>query len=254
VSPYATPFSAAHVLVLVAVVLHGLGEAHRRIAVLEEGRVVAAAQVAVAAIDDGDGEPLDVPLAELLDGAGELTGGAVVLAAGAHERLLIRCHLLAGRDPFGEQPHLLAIHLAVGAARVADDVVRDHARHVELLVSGVLGPVAGAEQPLLLAGHGHEHDGGVELALRHHPRHLHHGRRARCVVVGAGGRARGVVLVGRARVVVAAHHVEAVLGLALLARQRGHHVDELGGFGDAAARRRHEFVELHLQAPTRLLL
>ena len=59
---------------------------------------------------------------------------------------------------------------------------------------------------------------------------LHHHRRARGIVVGARGDAGGIVDVGVARVVVAADHQYAFApGGCRGARQRGHHVDDLGG-------------------------
>ncbi len=62
---------------LVAIVLRGLGKAHGRIAALEEGQVVAAAQEAVGARDQLDGEARHVALAHLLQVPAELVRGRV---------------------------------------------------------------------------------------------------------------------------------------------------------------------------------
>ena len=60
----------------------------------------------------------------------------------------------------------------VGAVRRSDDVVRHHPGDVQVVRPRHGGEVLRAEEPLLLAGDGHEHDRGVELMRRHDPRHL----------------------------------------------------------------------------------
>src|SRR5205085_9149263 len=219
----------AHVLVLVFVVLVRLGEAHRRVAVLEERDVVAAAQVSVAPVDRPDAKAGQVLLSRLLDEARELARLRVVLAADAatRGRLLRR---LARRHALGEDAHRAVVADAALARGAADDVVGEHGVHVHALLLRLLGAVGRADEALLFARDRYEDDRRVELPPGHDARKLQHRRRPRSVVVRARRVAGGVGRVRADRVVVAADDVDPVLRLGLRARKRRHHVRQPRGF------------------------
>jgi hypothetical protein len=176
--------------------------------------VVSSAQEAVTAGDDADTHARGPVLAHLLDVAGELAGLRVVLPAQHVAQLGFLRGLVDGR-PLGEQAHRERVALPVLPHRAADDVVGEHAVDVQVGLLGQLGVVVGAEEPLLLAGHRHEDDRGVEVSCGHHARELEHGGHSRRVIVGAGRVTRGVERVAAARVVVTAHHVITIGGLGL---------------------------------------
>ena len=116
---------------------------------------------------------------------------------------------------------------------------------------GQLGEVGGAEEPLLLAGHGHEDDRRVELPGGHHPRQLEHGGHARCVVVGSGRITYGVERVAAARVVVTADHVDAVGGLGLAAVERCDDVRDRRRLWNPRRRSLDVALQLHGHPPVR---
>src|SRR5207247_7174341 len=125
----------AHVLVLVAIVLHRLDEARRGIAALEKGQVVAATQEAIGPRDQLDGESRHVALADLLQMPAELVRRRVVLAARARDLLELWCLAVEERrQPVGEEAHAMVVTLTVRSGRAADDVVADHAGAVEALL------------------------------------------------------------------------------------------------------------------------
>ena len=99
--------------------------------------------------------------------------------------------------PFRVDADRRAVDDAVAAVRVADDVVVEPGLDRDLLVVRFLRVRAGADQPLLFAGDGHEHERRVELdaALGEHARQLHRQHRPAAVVVRAG-RVDVVVLAG----------------------------------------------------------
>ena len=130
---------------LVAPVLDRLGEAQRRVARVEEGEVIPAAQVAVAPPRHVDRELRHVALAGFPHEARELARRQVVLAARAQRSHDLGRHRGVRRHAFGEEAHARAIDLAVGAARVADDVVGDHPGDHQALRLRVVHPRARAE-------------------------------------------------------------------------------------------------------------
>ncbi|MNT08453.1 hypothetical protein D3C72_1431960 [compost metagenome] len=158
--------------------------------------------------------------------ARQLARNRIVFAARRHQGAHAVAHLLHGRDALGKQAHLAAINRAVFRARTADDVVIEHAGDVEIFQFCLLRPMAGTQQPLFLGRHGHEDDGGVEAVARHRASHLDHGRRTRCVIVGAGRVALRIHHVGGARVVMAADDIDASGRLWLTAGQGRDHVDD----------------------------
>jgi hypothetical protein len=150
-----------------------------------------------------------------------------------------------------EQAHGERVAAALVARRAADDVVGEHALDVPPGRLGLLGEEGRAEEVLLLAGHGHEDDRRVELALGHDPCELEHGGHARGVVVGARGAARGVQDVGAARVVVAADDVDAVGRSRLRAAQGGDEVRDRHRRGVARPGGLDEGLLLQCHAPAR---
>ena len=145
------------VLVLVAEVLLGLGEARCRKPGGEEGLVITATEVAVRAVDDGDVH-LRVGVASDFSGeAGELSGGRVGVAADG----LARGGdggALGGRRALGEEADGVGVLGAVFAGRGADDVVGEHALHVDGGVFVGEGLEVAAVEALLFAGDDGEDD------------------------------------------------------------------------------------------------
>src|SRR3546814_9533321 len=106
----------ADVLVLMAEILVRLAETQGGVAAFQERDVVAAAQVAIAALHDVDGEAGHVALAHGLDVAGELARDRVALAAGGEQDAQRVGHLLHRRrseEHTSELQSLMRISYAV---------------------------------------------------------------------------------------------------------------------------------------------
>ncbi len=210
--------------------------------------MIAAAQVAVAPVDELDGHLGNVALRGIDHRAGELARGRIVLASGGKAPLQFLAQFLARRNAFGEQAHRGGIAAAGVVMRIADDVVGDHRLDVDSPRAGALRPVRRAQQSLLLAGHGEEGQRGGKAMLRHRAGELDHHRSAGCVVVGAGRVAFGVHHVAAHRVVVARHDERASPRLRIVSLERGHHVGHRRRGRRARRGRLHEFVHLDLEA------
>ncbi len=180
-SPYCTPFSTRTSWCWWLKFSHRLDEPDRGEALRVERLVIAAAQVAVGAVDHQPAQAGRVRVARLLGEARELARGRVVLAADHVHAVRIG----AGRQRFGEDAHVVVALDAVVADRRADDVVVHVPFDVRAGVLERLGEVRAAEEPLLLGVEAREHDGRVQRHVRQHARRLDDGRRPRAVVVGA---------------------------------------------------------------------
>ena len=231
--------------------------------------MVAAAQVAVGPLDEVDREARQVTLASFLQVAAELVRRQVGGAAGAGLGLQTLAHFFIGRrvigrdagtgraqrqpqqrrEAIGKQTQLARIALAEVAHRAADDVVRDHRFDAQTFAPRLRRPAGGAEQALLFAGEGDEHQRGVEAAAGHHAGHLHHGGHTGGVVVGAGCVGLGVQHVAGHRVVVPADDVEAVARQRVGAGQRRDHIDDRRGLRYARADGFEVFLKGDLQTP-----
>ena len=192
---------------LAGVVLVRLGHAHRGIARLLHRRLVAASAEAVSPHDLAHVEVWHIALRDPRHEAGEVAGRCVKLTAVTPPDAGLQRGLVGAR-PFGEHSHRLVCYKAVHPVCVADDVIVQHRLNLPALRLREVGEHLAAVKPLLLAGEYGVDDGGGEALLGKHPRRLDHCRRARAVVVGAGGVAGEVGDVGDAAVDVARddHH------------------------------------------------
>src|SRR3954469_9215623 len=102
----------------------------------------------------------------------------------------------------------VAVAVLVGGA--ADDVVAEHALHVDAGRLHLLGQERRPVEALLFAGDGGEHDGRLGMTGGEQTGQLHDHRDAGAVVVGAGRVGREVHDVGAAGVVVPGDDVGAV--------------------------------------------
>ena len=109
---------------------------------------------------------VEVGVADVDDGAGELAGGGVVFGAEGLDGV----ELLeggGGGDAFGEDADGgLVGRLVAGGGVAADDVVVEDGFELPALGLGEFGEVAAAVEALLFAGYGDEDDGAGELELR----------------------------------------------------------------------------------------
>ena len=170
----------------------------------EERNVIAAAQVAVAAVDDLDGHFRHVALRGVADRARELARRRIVLAAGGQPLLP-----LLARSPCRRERLRRTAAMCVASRRPVSSCALPTMSLVIIASTftprscAALRPVRGAQQSLLLAGDGHEHQRGGKAALGERAGELHHHGGARRVVVGARRVALGVHHVAAHRVVVA---------------------------------------------------
>jgi hypothetical protein len=183
--------------VLVAEVLVGLGEPPSRVAALEEGDVVAAPQVAVAAPDDPHVHADVLVVGHRVDEPGQLPGRRVVLAADRPPGVGLR-RSLGGGHAFDEEADGTGFARAVVGPARADDVVAEHALNVGAGVLHHLGHVGGAVEALLLTGHRGEDERRLERPGGEDPGELEEDGHAGGVVVGARRVAREVHDVGDA--------------------------------------------------------
>src|SRR5215472_18297233 len=190
-----------------------------------ESRVVAPAQVAIAAEDQLWSELSKViGRAHLLYITGKLARSRVILAAGRADAAQVGLAGSGGK-PLGEYAHYVAILRSVARRAIAaHDVIVQHAFKLPTLLFCHLGKVSAAVEPLLLTGHGKENNRCGEFVLAEHTRALQRDRGPTAVVVGAGrgiGRVESFLVT---RIIMAGHEVNA-LGLCRIgSTQDGIHV------------------------------
>ena len=126
---------------LVAEVLVGFGKTQRRIATLQKGDMVAAAQITIAPLHHADLETGHVTLTDLLHMTRQLPRRRIIFAAGGDQCAQLVRHFLLRRNAFREQAYLRVVDPAVVAARTADDVVGKHPGDIELVLLCHFGPV-----------------------------------------------------------------------------------------------------------------
>src|SRR5579863_4649913 len=128
---------------LMMVVLVRLRESDGGIAFLEKRDVIAAAQVAVAAIDHPDAEVREIAVIDLRDVARELARGAVILSADAlpDARFFRR---LIGRNALGKDADIRPAG--------ADDIVGEHRIDVPVFFLRLLRGVRRTVESLLFTG------------------------------------------------------------------------------------------------------
>jgi len=135
------PVLLADVLVLPSKVLGRLGEPDRRIAVLEKGKMVAPAEIAVGPVDHADLERRDILAGDVPDRTGELAGRRVVLAARPQHREQAVIRLRRRRHSLCEEADRPPVYPAAFGAAASDDVVVEHRLDVEAALPGRLRPV-----------------------------------------------------------------------------------------------------------------
>ncbi len=168
---------AAHILMLVAVVLGAFTEAHGRIAQGVERLVVAAAAEAIDAVDQVHPPVRNPVLSQALDVARHVARGTIQLAA-----FIAALLGLFGRFGFpralGKQADARIVDHAVLTAIAADDVVVEVGLDAPALVVRVLRQHFAAVEALLFAGEDAVNDSGRKLVTAQDPRRLQHQRHA----------------------------------------------------------------------------
>ena len=153
------PALDAHVLVLLGVVLVSLHEAHAVETRFQKGAVVAAAAVAIEAVDKTDGHLSEGVGRDLVDMAAEVAARAVVVTSNTQSRRHGRS-VLGQRRALAEEPNVVRVRSAVCGFGIADHVEVDHGGDVGGAVLVRFGEVLGPQQALLFACEGGEDDGG----------------------------------------------------------------------------------------------
>src|SRR5262249_39928111 len=143
-----------------------LGEAHSGEALVIEGAVIAAAQVAVATKDQLGGKLAKIiGFTDGIDVSGQQAGGGIILSA--HGGYAAKVGLGGGRgNALREHPHPVAVLQRIARGTIAaDDIVIQHSLQLPALLFGHLGEVRAAVESLFFSGNGEKNDGGGKLVL-----------------------------------------------------------------------------------------
>ena len=201
--------------------------------------LIAAAAVAVGAVDHLDVEIGQIAVGQAVHEPGQVAGRGINLAAVVAPALFLGLGL-DGLGAFGEDADPGRVAHARLAFGTADDVIVQIGLDAPALGLGVVGQDLAAQQSLFLAGQGGEDQGGVKAVFREDPRGLQHGGHARGVVIGAGGVGGEIHHVGDPAVDVAGDDDDAVgIACAALDGDDVHHLCRRrhAGGGDRVGRR-----------------